>query len=47
MYKYNQKQRESTMAISKIKENSLASGAITESNVGSDIINAQTLNCNF
>ena len=35
------------MAISKIKENSLASGAITESNVGSDIINAQTLNCNF
>ena len=30
------------MAISKIKENSLDSGAITESNVGSDIINAQT-----
>mgnify|MGYP003115050071 FL=1 len=30
------------MAISKIKENSLASGAVTESNVGSDIINAQT-----
>jgi len=30
------------MAISKIKENSLASGAVTESNVGADIINAQT-----
>ena len=30
------------MPISKIKENSLASGAITEANVGADIINAQT-----
>jgi len=30
------------MSISKIKENSLASGAITEANVGGDIINAQT-----
>ena len=30
------------MPISKIKENSIASGAITEANVGADIINAQT-----
>ena len=30
------------MAISKIKENSIASGAVTEANVHTDIINAQT-----